>query len=344
MKVLVTGAGGFLGTHVMAELLKHGYTDIRAMVRDTSKAERIRALAAGYPEASVEIFSGNLCSKQDARRAVADRTLIFHLAAGLKGSAAELFLNSVVSSSRLIEAVSAEARETGSKPRIVLVSSFGVYGTAAMSPNSLIDERSPLERNPGRRDPYSYSKLRQELLFWEAQPLGDFDLVVLRPGVIYGPGGGHFSTRVGIQVGPLFFHLGGDNLMPMSYVENCASAIVHAGGLAEADQEVFNVHDDDLPTAAQYLKLYRQNVKPVRAIRLPYFLTRALAAALENYHRRSGGQLPAILTPYKAAALWGGNRFSNLKLRGTGWSPKISTHDGIERTFAFLREHKEPHE
>ncbi len=118
MKVLVTGAGGFLGVHVVTELLERGHTDIRCMVRDQAKAQKILAIGTRYPEAKIEILAGNLCARSDCDRAVRDRSLIFHLAAGLKGSAAELFLNSVVSSSRLLDAISSQALETGLKPRI----------------------------------------------------------------------------------------------------------------------------------------------------------------------------------------------------------------------------------
>jgi hypothetical protein len=74
----------------------------------------------------------------------------------------------------------------------------------------------------------------------------------------------------------------------------------------------------------------------MRSVRLPYFLTGFLAARLEGYHRRSQGQLPAIITRYKAAAAWGGNTFSNAKLRGLGWRPLVSTQDGMMRTFEYL--------
>ena len=97
------------------------------------------------------------------------------------------------------------------------------------------------------------------------------------------------------------------------------------------------MHDDDLPTAARYLRAYKQRVRPIRSIRLPYFLTRMLAAGLESYHRRSQGQLPAIITRYKAAAAWGGNTFSNARLHALGWQQLVATPDAMAQTFAALR-------
>lgn len=337
MKVLVTGAGGFLGVHVVERLLTLGYTDIRCFLREQSKAEPLRNLSAAYPGAQVEMCFGNLRSKADCARATADVSLVFHLAAGLNGSPAELFADSVVASRNLLEALGGHDGFPAPETRVVLVSSFGVYGVAPLGRRARVDERTPLESHPELRDPYSQSKLRQEQLFWDCQREMGFELVVLRPGVIYGPGGGAFSNRVGLQIGPVFFHLGGSNLLPLSYVVNCAEAIVVAGTHSDSAGQAYNVHDDDLPTASRYLREYKKQVRRMRSVRLPYIMTRMLAWSLESYHRRSQGQLPAIITRYKAATAWGGNTFSNAKLRALGWRQKVATSDAMAATFAYLR-------
>lgn len=337
MKILVTGAGGFLGVNVVERLLVHGHSDIRCFLRDKSKAGRIEALAAANPGSNVEICYGNLKSRADCERAVADAGIVIHLAAGLKGAPAELFVDSVVTARNLLEALGTRTEPPIAKTRVVLVSSFGVYGVAQLGRGAPMDEATPLENSPERRDPYSHSKLRQEQLVREYQQRLGFELVVLRPGVIYGPGGGAFSNRVGIQVGPIFVHMGGNNLLPLSYVVNCAEAIAVAATHKDAAGQAYNVHDDEMPTAAEYLRAYKKNVRKLRSVRLPYFATKFLAGRLEGYHRRSQGQLPAIITRYKAAAAWGGNTFSNAKLRGLGWRPLVSTQDGMMRTFEYLR-------
>jgi nucleoside-diphosphate-sugar epimerase len=339
MKVLVTGAGGFLGTHVVERLLAHGYTDIRCLLRDSNKSVRLVEIAQSYPDAELDICYGNLRSKETCAEAVAGVSLVVHLAAGLKGAAADLFSDSVVASRTLLEALEAREDILLSSTRIVLVSSFGVYGVASLKRGARVDEDTSLESRPELRDIYSFSKLRQEQLFWEFEKKDGFQLVVLRPGVIYGPGGGTFSNRVGLQVGPLYFHLGGSNLLPLSYVANCAEAIAFTASHPDAAGQVYNVHDDELPTASYYLREYKRQVKPIRSIRLPYFATRMLAGSMERYNRRSQGQLPAVLTRYKVGAAWGGNTFTNAKLRALGWRQLISTPKAMEHTFRYLRMH-----
>jgi len=338
VKVLVTGAGGFLGVHVVERLLAHGYTNIRCFLRDPGKTKRLIELSEQYVGAQLELCYGNLRSKADCAVAIADVSLIVHLAAGLKGAPAELFADSVVVSRNLLEALEARAVSPKKNTRIVLVSSFGVYGVVPLGRGARIDERSPLENHPELRDTYSHSKLRQEQLFRDYQIKDGFELVVLRPGVIYGPGGGAFSNRVGLQIGPVFLHMGGRNLLPLSYVVNCAEAIVLAAGHPDSAGQVYNVHDDDLPTASGYLRLYKRHVKRIHSIRLPYFVTRMLARSLESYHRSSQGQLPAIITRYKAAAAWGGNSFDNAKLHALGWRQLVATPDALAQTFQYLRQ------
>ena len=111
-----------------------------------------------------------------------------------------------------------------------------------------------------------------------------------------------------------------------------------AGTHPDSAGEVYNVHDDELLTASRYLREYKQQVQPIRSVRLPYFMTRMLAWSLETYHRRSQGQLPAIITRYKAASAWGGNRFDNSKLHTLGWRTLVTTSDAMAANFTYLRQ------
>jgi len=200
----------------------------------------------------------------------------------------------------------------------------------------MVDESTPMEQHPEQRDVYSHSKLRQEQLFWEYRAKYGFELVVLRPGVIYGPGGGHFSNRVGLSLFGRFLHLGGNNLLPLTFVDNCAEAIVVAA-LHGADGDVYNVVDDDLVTSKQYLAAYKKNVKKLRTLPVPYFMLMWGSKMVENYSTKSKGQLPAIFTPYKTRAMWGGNQFSNARLKSIGWKPLLTTREGMQRAFDAFR-------
>jgi nucleoside-diphosphate-sugar epimerase len=331
MKLLVTGANGFLGTALVRALLARGETDIRCFVRLGGKTSRLEAISAEYPSARVEIFAGNLASREDVGRALMDVHVVYHLAATMRGAPADIFKGCVVNSERLIEGIGATGRDI----KVVLVSSFGVYGAGDGRRTRVLTEESPIEPHPDRRDVYSHAKIWQEKLFWESRRKRRFALVVARPGVIYGPRGAPISSRVGISLFGLFANLGGENVLPLTYVDNCAEAIVQIGREGR-DGEVYNITDDDLPTCSQYLRRYRRDVKRLRTVRLNYRLLYALSKVVEWYAGWSKGQLPATLTPYKVQATWKGCRFSNRKLKQLGWKQTVPTDIAIGRTFSEL--------
>lgn len=336
MSVLVTGATGFLGGALVERLIAAGQSGIRCLVRPVSRTARLEELARRYPEARIELFPGTLASVPEAARALDGVQCVYHLAAAASGSPADIFLNSVVASRNLLEAM------VDRPPvRVVLVSSFGVYGVSDLPPRALVSEETPLEPHPERRDAYSYAKWRQEKLFREYHERYRFPLVVLRPGVIYGAGGTAISARVGISAMGRFLNFGGGNVLPLTYVENCAEAIVVAGRDAPSGA-VYNVVDDDLPTCRAYLREYCRQVRPLKSVRVPYPALQLLSRCVEGYSRRSGGQLPPFLTPYKSAAVWKGNRFTNERLKSLGWRQLVPTPEAMRRTFAALRASEMP--
>ena len=93
--------------------------------------------------------------------------------------------------------------------------------------------------------------------------------VILRPGAAYGPGDRGITGRVGIDTFGVFLHLGGSNRIPLTYVDNCAEAIVLAGLVKGVDGEVFNVVDDDLPTSRNFLRRYKKSVRSFRSLYIP---------------------------------------------------------------------------
>jgi nucleoside-diphosphate-sugar epimerase len=158
--------------------------------------------------------------------------------------------------------------------------------------------------------------------------------VILRPGAVFGPGKRALTGRIGIDTFGFFIHLGGSNRLPLTYVDNCAEAIVLAGIKPGVDGEVFNVVDDESLTSREFLRAYRKRVKPFFCVHVPYFLTLPLCRLWEKYSKWSKGQLPPAFNPRRCTAEWQGNQYSNQKLRQRlGWSPRVRMHQAME---AFL--------
>ncbi len=331
--ILVTGSNGFLGCAVVDRLLTRGARGLRLLVREGSDRARLDAVLARHPGGAAEVVIGTLDSQAGAAALLHGVDQILHLAASMRGKPADMFTATVVSSRHLLDAI--VAREE--KPRVLLVSSFGVYGVGDLPPDEVVDEATPLEQHPALRDPYSHAKLEQEKLFASYHRRHGVPLAVLRPGVIYGPGGAALSPRVGLRLAGVFLFLGGENPLPLTYVDNCAEAICVAAERARFDGDAYNVVDDELVTCAEYLGRYRREVERLRYVGLPYSVTVALSGAVALSSRLSRGKVPALLSPYRARATWKRHRFSNEKLRGLGFAPIVSTEEGLSRTFASLR-------
>lgn len=331
MKVLVTGAAGFLGQRIVASLIAAGVNDLRLMVRQSAAASKLQALAAGS-QATLEIMPVNLLSREQVRLAVDGVDMIIHAAAGTRGGAADMFMNSVVGTRNLLDAI-------GDSPvrRFVLVSSFSVYDTGQLAEGAVLDERSPLEAGGVAKGGYAFTKVQQEVMYREHPSFAKLESIILRPGVIFGPGGSGLSSRVGISALGFFAALGHGNLLPLTHVDNCADAIVRAA-LHGANGEIFNVVDDNLPTCSQYLKQYRARVRPLRVLPVPYRALLWGSSLLQNYSRRSKGQLPAILTPYVVRAMYRPVRYSNDKLKALGWRPRVEMQAALEQAFTSLRD------
>lgn len=333
MKVLVTGAGGFLGRRIVDSLLRQGAEQVRVHVRQAPPRGMIEDLQARYPNALIEVARANLLSRGALGPLVTGVDCIVHAAAGMKGAAADMFANTVLTSRNLLEAACEHK-----VARIVLISSFSVYQAAALKKGEVLSEATtPIEPVGVERGAYGYAKTRQEHMFNEFQREHGFESVILRPGVIYGPGGGALSSRVGIRAMGFFFELGGNALLPLTYVENCADAVARAA-LSAPPGSAFSVVDDDLPTCRAYLKRYRRDVEFMRRIPVPFWAFRLGSKGLVWYQKRSKGQLPAVFTPYVVDSMYRPLRYSNTGLKSIGWSQRVSTQDGIKTTFSYLKE------
>jgi nucleoside-diphosphate-sugar epimerase len=331
-RILVTGANGFIGAKVVETLLQYGFTNLRCFVRPSSRLDRLtRVLRQFSAERSVEFVSGDLLSRDDCARAAEKVAVVYHLAAGFDKSFAGAFMNSALATRNLAEAF----LDHGHPKRFVNVSSFAVYSNLTLKRGASLDEESPLEDAPQERyDAYGFGKLKQEEIIRSYGRLRGLPYVILRPGTVFGPGKKDLTGRIGIDTFGFFIHVGGSNQLPLTFVDNCAEAIVLAGLVPGVEGEVFNVVDDELLTSSQFLRAYK-TVMPIFSVRLPYAMAYGLSRAWEAYSKRSEGQLPPAFNRRRCAAEWKGQRFSNRKLREKlGWKPRVGMDDAMRQFLA----------
>ena len=337
--ILVTGSGGFIGSRVVKALLEFGFTNLRCLVRPSSNLNILCEVVKCQEGNKVQIVRGNLLSQQDCNEISKDAQIIYHLAAGRgEKSYPNAYLNSVVTTRNLLKG----ALQNTCLQRFVNVSSFTVYSNWNLKRGGVLDETCEVETAPLLRgEAYTYAKVKQEEIVVDYGSEFDIPYVILRPGVVYGPGNKGIHSRVGIDTFGIFIHLGGENRIPLTYVDNCADAIVLAGIRKGVDGEVFNIVDDQTPTSKEFLRMYKQNVNKFRSLYVPYRVFYLFCYLWERYSKWSGGQLPPVFNRKRCSAYWKRNRYSNEKVkRLLCWSPKVSQDEALSRYFAYQREVK----
>lgn len=328
--LLVTGASGFIGTRVVDALLGRGFRRLRCLVRPSSNIAQLNAIISQHGASDVEIVRGNLLSRDDCRRVAENAAVVCHLAAGRgEKSYPDAFLNSVVTTRNLLDAVV----EAGTCRRFVNVSSMSVYSNHGLRRHGTLDETCETDSAPEKRyEAYCYAKVKQDELVLEFSRQMKLAVVIIRPGVVYGPGNRGIHGRVGIGTFGLFLLLGGSNEIPLSYVDNCADAVALASLVPGIEGEVFNVVDDALPSARQFLRFYKRKVRHFRSLYVPYRAFYLFCYLWERYAAWSANQLPPVFNRRACETFWKGNRYPNTKLKDRlGWRPKVSTREGLIR-------------
>ena len=179
-RVLVTGAGGFIGSHLTGELASRG-ADVRAFVRYNSKSS-IGLLDLLSPALTdrIEVFPGDLRNAEAVHRAATGVDVVFHLGALISIPYSYVHPREVVEANVIGTLNVLTACRDLRVPRVVHTSSSEVYGTALYAP---IDEKHPLQG----QSPYSASKIGADMLAESFIRSYELPVTVARPFNTYGP-------------------------------------------------------------------------------------------------------------------------------------------------------------
>lgn len=310
MKILLTGASGFVGESVLHELLGRGHHLI-ALVRSAAPARW-----SGCE--NLEVLQADLLQPLPLDLKGKGIDVVLHLAAVTKRSVSQQFADTVTATSNLLAAV----RLAGIR-RVVAVSSTAVLDFRNMPALTTIDEQAPLADGAGWCD-YPTSKLRQEQLLSKFAGEGENTCIILRPGLVYSDSQltSAFAGVCAKGVGLLASHRGE---VPTIEVRRLAAAIANAAEREPARWEVMHLVDDRLPSQSDYLDaLQRRGQLPRIRMRIPWrglqalcYLAGSLLAAL-GYRDK----LPEVLLPAGFSRRLKPFRFSNAKAKQLlAWVP-----------------------
>lgn len=319
MRVLVTGAGGFLGRHVVVAAQRAGH-DVVAMVRPASSSA---------PD-GVEIVRGDLRQRGPWTDHLSGIAGVIHLAAATSGDLSEQFAGTVVATENLLASLDLRALE-----RFVHVSSIAVYDFDGLERGATLDESCPVDPDPLGRDPYTTTKLLQEQLVRDACDDAGTPIVVVRPGAVYGPGK-DWGYGVAARLGRVGIVIAPRARMPLTYVTNCADALVAALTAPDAPGTTLNVVDDDLPTYQEFARLGRAagaHLGPT--VGAPWTIVGGAGRALAAADRRLADgnmKLPEVLAARRQRARWLPLSYANDRAKAVlGWAPCVPIRDGVAR-------------
>jgi NAD dependent epimerase/dehydratase len=312
-KILVTGAAGFIGSHLVEYLLGEGH-EVRAMVRYDSRGSRgnLEYLPAAL-SSGLEIITGDLKDPDFCHRAVEGCTYVFHLGALIAipysyVNPMDYIQTNVVGTANLLNA----ARKSTTLERFVHTSTSEVYGTARFSP---ITELHPLQP----QSPYSASKIGADNFALSYFLSFDMPITVIRPFNTFGP---RQSARAVIPaiisqlVAGKEVKLG--SLEPKRdflYVKDTARGFWHVGTHAATKGEVVNLGTGRTITIGQLYEIICEMTGSHPTITTDS--DRIRPGKSEVFHLECDAT--------KAKSL-------------TGWAPSFTLEEGLGETIAFIRD------
>ncbi|HPG40380.1 MAG TPA: NAD(P)-dependent oxidoreductase [bacterium] len=325
MKVLVTGASGFLGSRLVEVLLQKKY-QVKAMVRPKSNREFLDKMP-------VEVFVGDLGDKESLRGIMDGVDMVIHAGATTFGTFEEQKRGTIEGTKYMLDL----AQQAGIK-KFVHVSSLVVYDMNTIPNKSLINESFALERFPERAGGYAYTKTLSEQYVQEFMKTSTMPITIVRPGLVYGARRNMFFPHLGFSAagGKVILRIGcEEKVLPLTYIYNTCEVMIRLLDNDKTNGKIYNIIDPKTITYKEYLQYY------LRAVRLksivvpvPFSLLKLMGLCFEIANKVPGLKGKFGLTRYRLNTKFKNVRYDgSLLLKTLNWYPELSLDESLERAF-----------
>ncbi|MBV9328416.1 MAG: NAD-dependent epimerase/dehydratase family protein [Chloroflexi bacterium] len=322
MKILITGATGFLGTRLAAAALARG-DSVRGLVRDLDRAAELRATG-------VETVQGDMLDAESLQRAVQGVDCIFHTAAVI-GDWPDRGLSRRVNveGTRTLVSLAIQAQVQ----RVVHFSSLAVYGNQH---HRGTDESAPYRYG----DIYTDAKIDSERVVFDLARGGAIEAVSLRPGFIYGPGDRTLLPKLLEALSSRKFMFVGDGSKQMNcvYVEDVVQAAMLASTVAGASGRAYNVTDGQIPELRDFIAFIAEYCGlPMPTKHVPPILAVAGCYTSEHVGHLLGLEQAPLMNISRLRFLYYNQAYSIQRARQElGYSPQYAIRDGLPPTLDWF--------
>jgi predicted dehydrogenase/nucleoside-diphosphate-sugar epimerase len=317
-RILVTGAGGFLGRALVARLKESG-EPLRLMLRRPP---------AVMPGGDTHLVYGDLGDPETVDRAVRGVDVVYHVGAAMRGGNFEFASGTIWGTRNVIDSC-----ERHGVKKLMYVSSMSVLDHAGHRPGMPVNEESPYEPQAERRGLYTQTKLEAERMVLEAAARNRVRAVLLRPGQIYGPGAEKIPPGGTLAIAGRWLVVGpGNRYVPFVYVENVVDAMLLAAEKDLPNGSIFQIVDSGGIRQNEYIEWARRSGRPVRVSHVPAWFLAFAGWGVELLGKVL--KRPVPLTPYRVRSitpLWPCD--CARAHRQLGWESRYTLQDGLGRTF-----------
>ena len=242
MKILVTGGAGFIGSHLVDNLMSKGY-EVR--VFDNLSAGKLSNLNQWYEDVNFEFFKGDLLDPVSIKHALIGCSAVYHLAANPevrsnKASPKDHFTQNIEGTFNLLEAI----REYGEIQFLGFTSTSTVYGEPSIIPTS--ETYAPLKPISN----YGASKLAAEAMICSYSAMYNFKAVIFRLANVIGPRSNHgviYDFINKLKANPRELEILGDGSQSKSYlyVDDCITGMLTSLQNFDQQVDIFNIGSED---------------------------------------------------------------------------------------------------
>ena len=323
MRSLVTGASGFIGSHI-AEYLKKQGEDVVALVRKTSNVEFLNSIG-------VELRYGELIDPDSLKKAMEGVDVVYHSAAVVdEWVTREAARKANVEGTKNI----LEAAKAAGVKRFIFVSSLAVLG---MRDHHGTPADAPYYK---AGDPYIDTKIDSEQLALDYYKTYGLPVTIVRPGFVFGPRDDKLIPRIVDKLESKKFMFVGDgkNRINAVYVENLTDAIIAAAKAENTIGQKYNVTNGSEMNIENFIYNIADmwNIKrPEKHVPKPvaYFL----CSILEGVARAVKAKNPPLITKTRIKFLSLNLDFDIGKTRkDLRYDPRISIEEGLKRTKEWM--------